>query len=120
MLVVVGVVGVAAVVADFVCAAAVAVWVWEASGSGFACETVGVLLLVLAVALSARLEAVWLRLLATLAVPPEPHAAKVSPERLSTHTRKAQRLPAMRTSFGSRLSFFDCPPDYSGLTELHR
>jgi hypothetical protein len=58
VLVVVGVVGAAAVFADFVCADAVAVWVWEAWGSAFACAAVGVLLPVLAVALSARLEAV--------------------------------------------------------------
>jgi hypothetical protein len=52
VLVVVGVAGVAAIVADFVCADAVA-------------------------------------------VPPEPHVAKASPERLSTHTRKANRVPIL-------------------------
>lgn len=57
MLVVVGVVGAAAVVADFVCVDAVAVWVWEGWVSLLACVPVGVLLPVLAVP-SVRLEAV--------------------------------------------------------------
>jgi hypothetical protein len=66
VLVVVEVVGAAAVVADFVCAAAVAVWFWEGWVSVLACVAVGallcvavgVLLLVLAVVASVRLEAV--------------------------------------------------------------
>jgi hypothetical protein len=58
VLVVVEVVGAAAIVAGFVCAAAVAVWSWEAWGSVLACAAVGVLLPVLAVTPSARLEAV--------------------------------------------------------------
>jgi hypothetical protein len=57
VLVVVGVVGAAAVVADFVCVDAVAVWVWEGWVSLLACVPVGVLLPVLAVP-SVRLEAV--------------------------------------------------------------
>jgi hypothetical protein len=63
--VVVGVVGAAAVVADFVCADAVAVWFWEGWVSVLACVAVGVLLcvalgvlLVLAVVPSVRLDAV--------------------------------------------------------------
>jgi hypothetical protein len=93
VLVVVGVVGAAAVVADFVCADAVAVWLWESWVSVLACVAVGALLVVvLAVVPSVRLEAVWLRLLATLAVPSEPHAAKASMEKPST-PRNAQRVP---------------------------
>lgn len=91
VLVVVGVVAAAAVVADFVFAA-VAVWFWAGWVSALACVAVGVLPLVLAVAPCVRLEAVWLRLLATLAAPPEPHAAKTKRERPSTPTRKAQRV----------------------------
>lgn len=91
VLVVVGVLAAVAVVADFVFADAVAVWFWEGWVSVLACVAVGVLPLVLAVAApSVRLEAVWLRLLATLAAPPEPHAATASTEKLSTPTRKAQ------------------------------
>ena len=58
MLVVVGVVDGAVVVADFACAEEVAVWFWEDWDSAFACLAVGVLLSVLVVAPSARLEAV--------------------------------------------------------------
>ncbi len=58
VLVVVGVDLAAAVVADFVCADAVAVWSWEAWVSVLACVAVGVLSLVLAVVPPARLEAV--------------------------------------------------------------
>jgi hypothetical protein len=58
VLVVVGVVRAAAVVADFVCADAVAVWFWEAWGSVLACAAVGVPLPALAVVSPARLEAV--------------------------------------------------------------
>lgn len=54
--VVVGVVGAAAVAADFVCGDTVAVWFWE--GWVSACVAVGVLLLVLAVVPSVRLDAV--------------------------------------------------------------
>lgn len=92
---VVGVLAAAAVVADFVFADAVAVWFWAGWVSVLACVAVGVVLSVLVVAPSARLETVWLRLLATLAAPPEPHAAKVSPERQSAHARKAQRVPIL-------------------------
>jgi hypothetical protein len=56
--VVVEVVGAAAVVVDGVCAAAVAVWVWEGWDSVAACVPVGVLLLVVAVVSSVRLETV--------------------------------------------------------------
>jgi hypothetical protein len=55
---VLGVVDAAAAVADFACAEEVAVWFWEDWGSAFACLAVGVLLSVLVVAPSARLEAV--------------------------------------------------------------
>ena len=58
VLVVVGVDLAAAVVADVVCADAVAVWFWEALVSASACVAVGVLPLVLAVAAPARPEAV--------------------------------------------------------------
>jgi hypothetical protein len=58
VLVVVGVAGAAAVVADFVCADAVAVWFWEGWVSVLACVAVGVPLVVLAVVPSVRLEAV--------------------------------------------------------------
>jgi hypothetical protein len=58
VLVVVGVDLAAAVVADFVCADAVAVWLWEAWISVLACVAVGVLPLVLAVVLPTRLETV--------------------------------------------------------------
>lgn len=60
VLVAVGVVGAAAVVADFVSAAADAVGLWECRASVLACVAVGMLLvvLVLAVAPAARLEAV--------------------------------------------------------------
>jgi hypothetical protein len=58
VLVVVGVVGVAAALADFVCADAVAVWFWEGWVSVLACVAVGVLTPVLAVVPAARLEAV--------------------------------------------------------------
>jgi hypothetical protein len=53
----VGVAGVVAVV-DFVCSAAVAVWFWGGWVSCLACVAAGVLLLVLAVAASVRLETV--------------------------------------------------------------
>ncbi len=96
VLVVVGVDLAAAVVADVVCADAVAVWSREAWISVLACVAVGVVPLVLAVAPSARLEAAWLRLPATLAPPPEPHAAKASSERPNTPTRKAQRVTGSR------------------------
>ena len=103
MLAVVEVVGAAAVVADFVCADAVAVWSWEDVVAVLACGAVGVLLcvavgvllVVLAVAPSARLEAVWLRLLATLAVAPDPHPANANMERPSTDARKAERVPIL-------------------------
>jgi hypothetical protein len=84
--VVVGVGLEAVVVADFVCADAVAVWFWEGWVSVLDCVAVGLLPLVLAVVPSARLEAVWLRLLATLAPPPEPHAAKTNREIPNTPT----------------------------------
>lgn len=58
VVVVVGVDLAAAVVADFVCADAVAVWFWEAWVSVLDCVAVGVLPLVLAVVAPARLEAV--------------------------------------------------------------
>jgi hypothetical protein len=58
VLVVVGVVGAAAVVADFVCADAVAVWFWEGWVSVLACVAVGVLPVVPAVVPSVRLETV--------------------------------------------------------------
>jgi hypothetical protein len=58
VLVVVGVDLAAAVVADFVCADAVAVWFWEALVAASACVAVGALPLVLAVVAPARLEAV--------------------------------------------------------------
>jgi hypothetical protein len=96
VLVVVGVDLAAAVFADFVCADTVAVWFWEAWVSTLACVAVGVLPLVLAVVPPAPLEAVWLRLLATLAPPPEPHAAKTNSERPSPPTRKAQRVTGSR------------------------
>lgn len=65
MLVVLGVVGDAALVADFVCADAVAVWSWEDCVLVLACVAVGVLLCVavgvllpeVAVVPSVRLEA---------------------------------------------------------------
>ena len=85
----VGVLAAAAVVADLVCADAVAVWSWEGRVPVLACVAVGALSLALVVA---RLEAVWLRLLATLAVPPEPHAAKVNTERPNTPIWKVQRV----------------------------
>ena len=83
---VVVVVAAVAVVADFVCAAGVPVCFSEGWVSVLACVAVGVLLVLLAVVPSARLEAVRLRLLATLAPPPEPHAAKVNSKRPSTPT----------------------------------
>jgi hypothetical protein len=58
VLVVVEVVDAAVAVADFACAEEVTVWFWEDWGSAFACLAVGVLLSVLVVAPSARLEAV--------------------------------------------------------------
>ncbi|MGC2373732.1 MAG: hypothetical protein WA484_07645 [Solirubrobacteraceae bacterium] len=65
VLVLVGVVGAAAVVADFVCVDAVAVWVWEGWVSILACVAVGALLcvavgvlLLLSVVASVRLDAV--------------------------------------------------------------
>jgi hypothetical protein len=66
VLVPVEVVGAAAFVADFACAAAVAVWLWEELVSVLGCVVVGVLLcvsvgvvpVVLAVVPSVRLEAV--------------------------------------------------------------
>jgi hypothetical protein len=65
VLVVVGVVGAAAVVADFVCADAVAVWFWEGwilvlacvAVGVLRCVAVGVLVVVLAVVPSVRLDA---------------------------------------------------------------
>jgi hypothetical protein len=86
VLVVVGVVFVAAVVADFVCAELVAVWSCEDCVSVLACVSVGLLPLALVMAPSARLEAVWLRLLATLAPPPEPHAANANMEKPNAPT----------------------------------
>lgn len=96
VLVVVGVGLAAAVVADFVCADVVVVWFWEGWVWVFACVAVDALPPVLAVVPSVRLEAVWLRLLATLAPPPEQHAAKANRERPSRPTRRAPRVMGSR------------------------
>ncbi len=58
VLVVVGVAGAAAVLADSVCVGAIAVWFWECWIAGLVCVAVVVLPLVPAVVPSARLEAV--------------------------------------------------------------